>query len=356
MRRPAAIAGAAAVLAVAALPAPTSAQSRARPTQPSGAAPAVDPNTPVRTAEDANMRVVPYSPGARVRLVGTVGTSVVLTFASDEQIKRVVFGDGGETWEGPDGEEIKQVPLNNHLNLWPKKPGYTTLQVVTRRGDGTDRPYQFALVAREPKPACRAAVEPAVCDDPEATYGLRFGYPDDERAAKAAEAAERSRRWRDEAPLRAQRQAHAQLVAARDRLEVDFFAGGACRNWRYEAEGNAAGKAALVPDDVADNGQETAFRFKGGREVPAFFIPAANGKDEQPIRPNHRGGDAAVLPLVAPEIRLRLGDAVLHVYNRDPDRGRKVAECEPGTGTTSPDVVRGLRRAPPPSVAAGAAR
>lgn len=295
------------------------------------------------------MRVVDYSPNARVRAVGTVGyTSLLLSFAPDEQIKRVVFGDGGETWDGPDGEEIKQVPLNNHLNLWPKKPGYTTLQVITRRANGSDRPYQFALVAREPTPACRTAPAPAVCDDPDATYGLSFRYPEDERAVRAAEAAERARRWRDEAPLRAERQAQAQLVAARDRLEVDFFAGGACRNWMYEAEGNAAGKAALVPDDVADNGQEVAFRFKGGREVPAFLLPAANGKDEQPVRPSYRGGDVAVLPLVAPEIRLRLGDAVLHVYNRDPDRGRKVAECDPGTGTTSPDVVRALRRAPPP--------
>jgi type IV secretory pathway VirB9-like protein len=343
---------AAAILAVGAVAVPAMAQKRE------------GPNWPQVAEHDANMRVVDYHPAARVRITGTIGvSSVMLTFGPEEQVERVVFGDDGETWEGlvadaPGGgfaEERKNASagmgLKNNLPIFPKASGYTTMQVITILPSGQRRPYQFALVAKPRPDTCSGKID--VCDDPEATYGLRFRYPDDDRAAQAKARADQAERARAAQPERVQQQAVAQLAAARERLEVGFFEQAtACRNWLYEGDGNESGKATLVPDNLADNGEVTAFQFRGGRQMPAFFTVAADGKTEQPVFPSYRNNDIAILPVVAKEIRLRLGDAVLHVYNRDPDFRRKVAECDPGTFTGRPDIVRGVRRAPPPIRAA----
>lgn len=310
-----------------------------------------NPNIPMPTAEDPNMRTTPYSPNARVRLVGTVGKSMLISFAAGEQIKRLVFGDQSEgemIFEAPDdgndadkgGEGAgKQAALGNQLPLWPKKAGYTTLQVITKRPDAPDRPYQFALEARDPPAECKSKTE--VCDDPRATYGLTFHYPADEQAAKVRQVEEARQRWLAEAPVRAQRREAVQFVTARERLEVSFFEyGHRCMNWRYEAEANDAGRALLVPDKLADNGSETAFQYVGNRQMPSFFTLAPDGKSEQPVMPSFRNNDIAVLPLTAREIHVRTGDAVLYVHNRS----YKPEGCDPGTFTGRPDVVRGVRR------------
>lgn len=301
---------------------------------------APNPNIPVSTPEDHNVRTIAYSPHIRVRLVGTIGMATSITFDPNEQVKRVVFGDSGATWDTPDDEEIKQVPLNNHLHLWPKAAGYTTLHVFTQRDGGPDRPYLFAVEARKKPGDCED--NPVGCDDPEATYALIFRYPEDERLAKEREReAERQRRL-DEAPKRAQIRAIAQREAARDRLEVDFFNGGGCRTWQYTAEANEAGWAFLMPDQgPTDNGGETAFRYANGRPMPTFYTVAADGKTEQPVLPAVRPDGTAVLPLVTSEIRIRLGDAVMYVH-----RAKDAPRC-PTNPPYDAGVARTVRRAPP---------
>ncbi len=296
-----------------------------------------DPNVPTVRPEDQNMRVQNYSPFVRTRLVGSIGRSTMITFAPAESIIRFVFGDDGATWHGPDPEKVKDTPLNNIAYMYPRKPGYTTLQIVTATPGKPDRVYQFAIEARELPTECKE--KPVNCDDPAVTYGLSFRYPQDEVETKEAERRAHQERWRADAPVRAARRERVQNIAMRERLEVDFFNGGGYRNWRYEAQANESGRRFLVPDAVTDNGQETAFRFIGNRSVPAFFVMSADGK-EQSIQPTMRG-DIAVLPQVAQEWHLRLGDAVIYVFNR----AYSASGYAPMTGTTSPDVVRTLRQA-----------
>ncbi len=300
-----------------------------------------DPNTPVVAGPNPNMRIVPYHPHARVQVIGNIGRPTVITFRPGEEVIRVMIGDGGDgaeqSWEGPSPQEVQESPLENIVYLYPRRPGYTAIAIITRSPKG-QRAYQLGALARGVPPCGRLA-----CDDPEATYGLTFTYPDDERAereAAARAAAEARRAQREaEAPLRQARTEALQTAGLRARLETDAFAGGACRNWQYEAEANDAGRQRILPDAVSDNGQETVFVFRGNRELPAFYRLAADGVTEVPIFPVLRGPETVALQAVAPQFRLRLGQAVVHVYNRHllpPD-------CVAQTGTVSPDVARVLR-------------
>lgn len=306
-----------------------------------------DPNVPRAEMQDPRMRVQDYRPGVRTRVVNTVDEQTVVTFGPDEEIVRLNFTDGGKTWETPDPAEVngdtskgeKGVPLKNVLPLFAVAPGRTNLLVVTERPGGTYRPYQFALEVR-PRPDCGGT-----CEDPDATFGLFFRYPEDE-ARRAAE--ERRRRVEATAPEREAALRRAQVLAVRDRMAADPVAptGGCVATGRphplglYEAEGNAAGRAELVPDDIRDDGRETVLRFAGNRPYPTFYLVGADG-EERSILAHPRGQDLAVIPGTHREIRLRLGEAVLHIRNRSFDP----AGCPTGTGTNRQDVVRRVRYA-----------
>lgn len=313
-----------------------------------------DPNTPVVAGPNLNMRTVPYNPHARVQIIGSIGRPTVMTFRPGEEVIRVMIGDGGDgaeqSWEGPSPQEVQESPLENIVYLYPRRPGYTSIAIITRSPKG-QRSYQFGALARGVPPCGRPA-----CDDPEATYGLAFSYPNEEateRAAAAKAAADEQRaRWQAEAPMREARAGLLQNASMRGRLDTDALAGGACRNWQYEAEANDAGRSRIVPDEVSDNGQETVFVFRGNRELPTFYVVSADGKTEQPAFPVLRGPETVALQKVAPEIRLRLGEAVVYVYNRN----ILPTTCASHTGTTSPDVARVLRRAPVSAAVRQAAR
>ncbi|TPG46003.1 hypothetical protein EAH89_25610 [Roseomonas nepalensis] len=337
------------LLASTALAAPALAQGAPAPVS-EAASPVAQANIPRPDLEDQNMRSQDYRPGARTRLVVAVGRSFVLTFGPTEQIVHIIIGDGNKTISPPgaavatDGQAAApQAPLRNNLPMWVEAPGYTTLQVITQVAGGQqpDRAYQFTVQARNLPASC---ADEAVCEDSQFTYGLIFRYPDEDRRKREAEAAARREeawaRAAAAAPLReeSRRQARTQMAAAR--LAVDYFgAGAACRNWLYEGEANEAGRV-FIPEKVTDNGQETAFLYPGDRPLPAFFTVNPDGS-EAAVFPVMKAPDTAVLPTTAREIRLRAGDAVVHIYNRNPDFGRN---CDPGTGTTSPDVVRVVRR------------
>lgn len=340
------------LLAGTALAAPAFAQApAASPAAAAVPAKPRDPNLPMADLEDRNMRSQEYRAGVRTQLVVPVGRSSMLTFGGNEQIIHVVIGDGGKTVSGPGGGAQggqgggATQPLRNNLPLWGEAPGITTLQVITQVAGGAeqDRVYQFAVQTRLLPPEC--VTEPTCGDaDKDFTYGLIFRYPEDERRKREAAAAAARQAARDRAAAAAPAREEARRLRVREvavaRLAVDYFgAGERCRNWLYEGEANEAGLA-FVPEKVADNGQETAFLYSGDRPLPAFFTLNPDGT-EAPIFPIMKGQGVAVLPTTAKEIHLRAGNAVVHIYNRNPEFGRN---CDPGTGTTSPDVIRVVRR------------
>jgi type IV secretion system protein VirB9 len=109
----------------------------------------------------------------------------------------------------------------------------------------------------------------------------------------------------------------------------------------------------IAPTEVHDNTRLTALRYPGNMGHPAVFKvnDGVQGKPSicQGQRPTSAElqapeqtvdttvvDDMIVVQQTAPHFRLRSGDEVLDLYNCDYDP----IGSNPGTGTTSPDVVR----------------
>lgn len=308
---------------------------------------------PTPSKADPHIKTAPYDPMNQVLLVGTVGRTSTVVFDKDEHVTRVVMEtevpDGTHPWKSPDAKELQGNPLGNVLPLMPIHEGHSTGQVITKSPDGTQRVYQFYLVALPPSKGEDCAAQD--CDDPRATYGLTFTYPVQEKQAKAEarQVAWKARRKQD----------------LEDRVKTDIYYGP--RNWKYVAQGTRSAKDALAPDEISDNTQVTAFLYLGNRRVPSVY-EVSGGWTEAAIRACHfRAGDIVpvvdnsggterqitLIPqqdlLIAQETashwRLRFGDkrsAVLDVFNCGFDR----VGVNPWTGTTSPDVIRVVRKEP----------
>lgn len=277
------------------------------------AGPAFALESPPDGKQDTHIRPVAYSALNRTLLVGELHRSTTITFGAQEKIMRVTFGDD-TAWNGPDPKEVASAPLGNNLVLWPQKTTATNMQVTTvLPGDGGQRVYQFALSAvDEPQDGS---------DDPRATFGLIFRYPAQERAAKAAAWHKRAEAWK----------ARHAADEAKVQLAADYFGGPL--NWRYTAKGDRS----VAPWEVCDNGQFTAFRFPGNQPSPAIYAIGPDGTEQ--IAPFTIRDDEVIVQRTAREFRLRLGGAVLNVYNL----GFNPFGYRPDTGTASPNVVRDLR-------------
>ena len=266
-------------------------------------------DSPLPGQQDPHVRSAAYSPYDRTQIVGVIGRSTTITFGPAERIERVTFGSEDPPWAGPDPSKVGNAPLRNNLPLWPLKMGNSNMQVTTLLPNGDERLYQFALVVHD--------APTGNDDDSTATYGLIFTYPQDvhQSAVQANKA----------------RQIQAQQKIAADRLATDYWYGD--RNWHYVAQGKDKG---LAPLEVSDNGRLTAFRFPGNTEVPAIYIVDNTGTER--LAPVNMKDDVMVVESTAAHFRLRLGEQVLEIYNRAYD----AVGQNPGTGTTSPDVVRNV--------------
>ena len=263
---------------------------------------------------DARVRVVPYNPMNVVRLVGSTFTSTQIIFAVGETVTHVAIGDADAWLPQPTGNLLFIKPVE------VRAP--TNMQVVTAKADGSIRSYQFELIARAaPSPTGAQVADLGgtvpVPVGPATPFAIQFTYPDDARQA----AIETRRRVAEGASER----------DAQARLAVDFFYGP--RNWRYTAQGSTA----IQPTQVSDNGRLTAFRFPGNATVPTIYTVAPDGQET--IVPYTMRDDLAVVSTTAREFRLRYGGEVLRVFNLAFD---PVGQ-NPGTGTTTPDVVRSVR-------------
>jgi type IV secretion system protein VirB9 len=247
---------------------------------------------------DTRMRTVVYDPANVVKINGVIRASTQVMFAEGEEIAHVAIGDS-VSWE--------IAPAGNILFLKPReRHPATNLQVVTTRRDGRKRSYQFELSISEGSLA-------------DSYFAVRFAYPGDEAEIRRTEAALR----------RSATEAGA--------VEQSFAASDATgpRNWRYSAQGAAA----LEPDGVYDDGRETYLRFEGNRETPAVYLVASDGSES--LVPKDVRGELVVVHAVGRELRLRQGAQVTCLFNEAFDP----VGVNYGTRTTSPTVVRTIRRA-----------
>lgn len=109
------------------------------------------------------------------------------------------------------------------------------------------------------------------------------------------------------------------------------------RNWKYTIQ-VLQGADDIVPSLVFDDGAFTYFQFAGNREVPSVFHVSADGEEG---RVNwHMRGDLYVVKRMSRKFVLRLGSAVIGVFNEAFD----VEGVPPVDGTTSDRVSRVLRK------------
>ena len=299
---------------------------------------AVALSLPAPGASDEHMRSVPYDPMNRTMMVLTVGRESNIQFNEMETIKRALFShDNGPvsslkecTQQGQAEECSKDIALLNNLPLFGKAVGKTDLIVITTsHPDEREHVYQFFIDVH--------AAPTDGSDDPLATYGLKFTYAVQEKAAAAIV---QQVSWQ-------QKRADATKKLAEDRLNTDVFYGP--QNWRYMAQGRFKD---IAPIEAHDNGRLTSFRYPGNMQVPSIFIVTGAQKQPsvcttgKPSKEDSEGteqvpqisqsDDLVLVQQTAPHMRLRKGDEVVEIYNC----GWDAIGTNPGTGTSSPEVVR----------------
>lgn len=108
------------------------------------------------------------------------------------------------------------------------------------------------------------------------------------------------------------------------------------RNWKYSMQVLSGGED-IAPKLIFDDGRFTYFQFPANREVPSIYYISPAGEEG---RINfHMEGDLAVVQRMGRRFVLRLGDAVVGVWNEafDPDG------IAPKDGVTVNGVTRTLR-------------
>ena len=244
---------------------------------------------------DEAIRTETYSPQSQTSLVIQQGRVTNITFSVMERIKRIVAVEPGPiSTLGKDSSN--QEPLVNNLPIFGKSTGTTNMVVITLSPDGMERSYLFTIrVVPTPQDGT---------NDPAATFSLTFKYPKDQAppvvptSSSAPQVAAIS--WR-------QKQAAKDKEIAEAKLNSDAFFGP--QNLKYLAQGTSRD---IVPVAASDN------------EAPEQTVQATIN------------GDLIVVQRTAAHFRLREGRDVIEIYNC----GYDPIGQNPGTGTSSPDVVR----------------
>jgi type IV secretion system protein VirB9 len=283
------------------------------------ASPAWAKEDPIPGREDVRMRTLPYDPGQVVHLSTAVGATLVVGFGAKETVTAVAVTDS---------KDLKAMPKGNFLFFKSQEalPLQPVIVLTSTDGGGTRR-YVFEI---ETVPTANLSE-----DAPGVYYSVQFTYPADEAARRRALAAAQAAK--NSATAQA-REAQRRLQLAHDEMEQrarDPFSGE--RNWHYVARGDRT----LLPLEVFDNGYSTVFRFPGNVRIPSVFVINPDGKE---ATPNYAvKGDLVQVDAVARSWRLRDGQTVLGIWNQAFDPVGK----NPETETTSPNVQRVLKDAPP---------
>ena len=146
------------------------------------------------------------------------------------------------------------------------------------------------------------------------SYRVEFKYPADEQAA-------------------------AKALADKHRAQAKLDVKTEPRNWNYSMQiGDAS--ANIAPTMAYDDGRFTYLKFPNNRDFPSAFLVAAD-KTESLVNSHIDPAvpDTLVLQRVSREMVLRLGNAVVGIYNDSFDPDGIPAE----QGTTVPGVKRVIK-------------
>lgn len=263
-------------------------------------------DVPRQSSADSRVRTVDYNEDDVVALYAKRTSASHIVFAQGEEILDIASGFSA-------GWEFKA--RRNHLyfkprsaqatgevaGLIPPEPGKwdTNLLITT-----SERVYTFQLSL--------------VGDgDSRNAYRVTFRYP--QVAAQVNAAVE-------------------QAAAARRRLE----AAPTVRNVQYTMQVGRRSKA-ITPIRAYDDGRFTYLTFAHNQELPAVFVLSGQERTETLVNTHMVDGQLVVQQL-APELVLRLGRQVVHVFNEAYDIDGKGASGN-GASTTVEGVERVIKGA-----------
>lgn len=271
-----------------------------------GSAHAAD--VPQSSKFDNRIQYVNYNPGDVVVVRAVAGLGARVVFAPGETILDVASGFT-QGWEFSDRRNIlyiKAKSLKGEQGMPAMAPEAgkwdTNLMVTTNL-----RMYDIDLHLL---PGNNSGKAPAS----RVAYRVEYKYPADELAA-------------------------AKALAGRERAQAKLDAKTEPRNWNYSMQvGDASNN--IAPTMAYDDGRFTYLKFPNNRDFPSAFIVAAD-KTESLVNSHidPAAPDTLILQRVSNEMVLRLGNAVVGIYNDsfDPDG------IPAHNGTTVPGVKRVIK-------------
>ncbi len=284
-------------------------------------------------ASSAAMAAVTPEPGdhdARVRYVTYVKDDVTTLTVRRGAVTRIILADDEKITKAGAGfpADCKKDELEwcIHADLgdnqiWVKPKDGATFNNLELRTDKRDYSFDFRVLenaASGHRPKAKALTQ-------EPMFRVIFRYPFQApplaalMTISAAQAA--AGQQANEKALLVQRLDTAKPVP---------------RNWKYSMQ-VLDGADEIVPSLVFDDGRFTYFRFSANREVPTIYYISPTGEES---RINfHMEGDLAVVQRLGRRFVLRLGQAVVGVWNDAYDADG----VAPKAGTTIDGVERAIR-------------
>lgn len=289
-------------------------------------------DVPAPSSNDTRIRLLDYKPNevTHIRVQRGVVTRIVL--AKDEQIRVAVVGLSSECGSQTDEWCISAAEGSNQIFVRPRDNArMNNMELHTSKRD-----YSFVFQVTS------GAVSHGKRNDPQVPFfRVVFQYPESKPKPIALSQAERAT-VASNLLQRADATAAARVpqsvpknhgMTPTQQLAAE---GVEVRNSNYTKQVLPKGEDA-EPTMVFDDGRFTYFEFPGAREIPAVF---AHGSDGEPTRVNwHMTGPFVVVQRTARKFTLRVGDAVVGVFNEAFDP----TGIDTPTATVSPDVQRDIK-------------
>jgi type IV secretion system protein VirB9 len=286
---------------------------------------------PEASPNDSRIRVIPYKENdvTVIRVQRGVVTRIMLE--RDEKIEIPVVGLSSDCTRESDEWCISAIVGSNQIFVRPRDNARrNNMELHTSKRDYS---FEFEVTDGVSQGTRQSAGQPF--------FRVVFDYPKPEPLSPAITDGERAAAV--DALLR-----RVDMSAARpipEKVDPDYgmtplqrlkAEGMEVRNTNYTKQVLEKGEDA-EPTLVFDDGRFTYFEFPGAREIPAVF---AHGSDSEPTRVNwHMSGNFVVVQRTARKFTLRMGDAVVGIFNEAFDP----TGIETPTSTVSPAVVREIK-------------
>lgn len=258
---------------------------------------------------DNRIQYVNYNPGDVVVVRAVAGLGARVVFAPGETILDVASGFT-QGWEFSDRRNILYIKAKSVKGeqgmpgMAPEAGKWDTNLMVTTNL----RMYDIDLHLLPGSNSGKAASNQRIA------YRVEFKYPADEQAA-------------------------AKALADAHRAQAKLDTKPEPRNWNYSMQIGDASEN-IAPTTAYDDGRFTYLKFPNNRDFPSAFLVAADKTESlvnshiDPATP-----DTLVIQRVSREMVLRLGNAVVGIYNDsfDPDGIPAIQ------GTTVPGVKRVIK-------------